>query len=89
MFHAIYPNPSMRRATMSFDLAEAAEVHLAIWSVDGRLVSRLVNGIYPGGHYTISWDGDDDQGNALPQGVYFARFTTNDYSKQQRLMLIR
>jgi FlgD Ig-like domain len=89
MFHAIYPNPSLRRATLSFDLAEAAEVQLVIWSVDGRMVSSLANGIYPGGHYVINWHGDDDQGHALPQGVYFARFTANAYSKQQRLMLIR
>jgi FlgD Ig-like domain len=89
MLYAAAPNPFAQQATLSFDLAEPAEVDLGIWSVDGRRLATLASGSYTAGHHQVAWHGLDGFGRSLPQGVYFARFRAGAYTSQQRVMLIR
>lgn len=65
-------------ATMSYDLPRATrETRIAIVSPDGRLV-RTLPGETTAGSHTLSWDGRDSQGNALPAGVYDVFVTAMD-----------
>jgi len=67
------PNPFGRVVDLSFRLAAAAPVRLAIYDLGGRRVSELVNGTAPAGDSRFEWDGRDERGATTPAGVYFAR----------------
>jgi hypothetical protein len=58
----VYPNPSTGAFTVSFAFAEPRQATLDVYSADGRLVSRIWNGVSAGEDLTV-----DEE---LPAGVY-------------------
>ena len=71
------PNPFHPRTTIPFRLEEAAEVRIDIWGLDGRLVRQLVRAHMPAGDHQAEWDGRDDAGRTLSNGVYFYRMSVD------------
>ena len=70
------PNPFNQRTTFQFSLAKSGPAELQVFSVDGRLVRTLSSGVRAAGEYHIEWDGRDDAGRSLHEGVYYARLST-------------
>ncbi|MBN2355493.1 hypothetical protein JXO59_05230 [candidate division KSB1 bacterium] len=72
---ANHPNPFASETTIAFYLTEmASEVKLGIHTVSGRLIRKIVlNDI--SGYNEVDWDGLDDEGNPVANGVYYLRFT--------------
>jgi len=83
------PNPFNPRTTVSFSLARPLAVALDVLDVQGRCVRRLAAGVLPAGEHAIAWDGCDDDGRALPSGVYLARLSGGGTSRQGKLVLVR
>lgn len=62
--------------TIRFATPQAAHVVLGVWSPDGESVVRtLVNGIISAGYYSVVWDGRNDAGGDLGDGIYPYRLT--------------
>jgi hypothetical protein len=80
------PNPFRGRASFRFGLARAGEVQLELYDVSGRRVRSLAGGTLAAGEHSASWDGRDQQGNAVAPGVYFVRLTTPSRSFHARLV---
>jgi len=76
-----YPNPFSQiprfagnpGTTISFALAEASRLSVAIYSITGRRVRELVNSEMNAGRHAIRWDGRDHDGNTVAAGIYFYR----------------
>jgi len=74
-----YPNPfapinSLNGTTTIFyDLPQEAFVALSIFNINGQLIRTLASGSKPAGKNFSRWDGKDDNGTALPNGVYLYR----------------
>ena len=79
-----YPNPFNPSTVISFELRDASFVKLVIYDVQGRVISRLVDGFKPAGIYEAVFDGSE-----LASGVYFARLTVGEFQAAQKLLLIR
>jgi hypothetical protein len=88
-FAPVAPNPFGRTTTMSFSLAQAGPVELAIYSVDGRRVKTLASGPRGVGVYRLAWDGTDDGGRPVQTGLYFARLTTPVGRFTRRLSMVK
>ena len=85
-----YPNPFNPRTTLSFDLARAGRVELAIYDLQGRWVRVLVSEVMPAGRHEVTWDGLDGRGRGLSSGMYFARAVLpGGVSAGRKLMLVR
>ena len=69
------PNPAAGASTISFTLARAGAVELAVYSATGRRVRTLVRGDTPAGMHTFTWAGDDDARRSVAPGLYYARLT--------------
>ncbi|MEL6443670.1 MAG: T9SS type A sorting domain-containing protein [Bacteroidota bacterium] len=80
---AAYPNPTPGRATLTFGLAEAAPVRLAVYDLLGRTVRRLDSPRAAGTH-AISLDL-----SRLPAGVYVVRLETAGRIETRRLTVTR
>ncbi len=69
-----YPNPMKRTTRFTFCLSEAATVTIKIYTVAGKLV-KVIAGIPATESFNydderLVWDGTDEQGNRLSNGVY-------------------
>mgnify|MGYP002388417185 CR=1 FL=1 len=88
-FSRISPNPFRANANMNFALSKGGAVELALYSVDGRLVRRLVHGTREAGQYQIGWDGRDEAGSLVPAGVYYARLVTQQGTFNRSLVYLK
>lgn len=88
-FSRVSPNPFRANANLSFALAQGGSVELALYSVDGRVVRRLVSGTREAGQYQVAWDGRDDAGSLAPAGVYYARLVTRQGSFHRSLVFLK
>jgi hypothetical protein len=67
------PDPFTRTTALSFGLARAGHAELTVQDIAGRRVRTLISGAHAAGQFTLAWNGDDDDGRALPPGVYLVR----------------
>ncbi|KPL06807.1 hypothetical protein AMJ86_07145, partial [bacterium SM23_57] len=71
-----YPNPFKSRTMITYTLTDQAteRVRIKIYTVSGRLIRTLFDPNHqPINYREIIWDGQDDDGNPVANGVYFAR----------------
>jgi len=84
-----FPNPFTNEATIRYSLPYATHVSLKIYDVSGRLVSKLVDGEIAPGIHELRWTGKDDVNRRCASGVYFVRFTTDQYKASKKMVLIK
>jgi hypothetical protein len=82
------PNPSSPDTRIRFDLPKAGPVGLSIYSVNGRLIRKLVNDTRPAGRHITSRDGRNDAGDKVGSGVYFYRLTAQGAEESRRMILL-
>jgi hypothetical protein len=83
------PNPFRSSALIAFTLPETARVTLGVYSVDGRRVATLLDGLVEAGHRRTSWSGRDDEGDPAPSGLYFIRLEAGAGSSVDKVVLLR
>ncbi len=84
-----FPNPFKFRAIIRYQLPVQSKVSLTIYDITGRAVRKLLDEVKEPGQHTIGWDGKDDRGKTLAQGIYFYCLKTNRFSETKRLVFIR
>lgn len=92
-----YPNPFSSSTHFTFQLNQDAEVEIKVFTVDGRLIRRIDGILGEAGFNMILWDGRDEEGDELANGVYLykiigrARVNGRDLKKEVigRLMVMR
>ena len=67
----LYPNPFNSETTLSFTVSAAGPLTLRLFDLNGR-VARDWSGHFEVGRHSLTWDGRDQEGNALASGVYLA-----------------
>ena len=82
--HSAFPNPFSSRATIRYELPEAAEVSLQVYDVLGRRVMTLADERKPAGVHETFFSA-----NGLSSGVYFYRIRAGDFTATRRMMLVR
>lgn len=85
----VHPNPFNPATTVSFELAEAGPVTLAIYGIDGRRVATLIDGWREAGLQEVVWRGLDHRGATVASGLYLARLEAAGQEQQRKLMLVR
>ena len=88
--HPCAPNPFNPRTLIRFDLPVAADAHLEIYDLAGRLVRTLVAGEHlPAGGHERAWSGRDRTGRPVAAGVYFYRLGAGTYTETRRMTLVK
>lgn len=83
------PNPFTIGTTLDFRLERSMSVSLDIFDSSGRRVANLLSGERASGDQSVGWDGRDDQGHALPSGIYWAVLDTPAGKSSRSLNLLR
>ena len=68
-----YPNPFTRQTTITCELTKPAKsVTVKIYTLTGRLIRQLKKEA-PAGFIQLKWDGKDDDGDEVANGVYYGK----------------
>ena len=85
-----FPNPSDNMAIIRYSLPKENEVSLIVYDIKGSIVRTLTRTqSQEPGVYTVVWDGCDEKGMQLPNGVYFYQLKTRDFSITKKMTLLR
>jgi hypothetical protein len=79
-----YPNPFNPTTTITYSLPKNNFVTLKIYDLLGREVTTLVNEEKHSGTYKITWNAQN-----IPSGVYFYRLTASEFSKVNKMILLK
>jgi len=86
-----YPNPFSNSTNISFNIPKFSEdLQLKIYNIKGQLVRKIFhsNAIHFSGE--VVWDGKDDHGRILSNGIYLYQLTGKNYtSKIIKMILLR
>ena len=84
-----YPNPFNPAVQIPYALPARAPVKLQVYNILGQQVQTLVNEMQDAGFYQLSWQGLNDQGEAVASGIYFIRLEAGALSKLQKVVLMK
>jgi hypothetical protein len=72
------PNPFRGATRLRYSVPREMRLSLSVYDRTGRRVKRLFSGLAQPGVRNAAWDGRDDQGRSVAQGVYFYRLESED-----------
>ena len=79
-----YPNPFNPETRLRFDLPEAADVKLDVYTITGQHVATLTDEYMPSGHHIITFDG-----TRLSSGVYIYRLRAGSVIQTRKMTLLK
>ena len=78
------PNPFRDATTVSFQLAEAGAVEVAVFDLLGRRIRTLADGFLSAGTHRVAFEA-----SGLPSGLYVIRFSAGGFVETQPMMRVR
>jgi hypothetical protein len=72
---AAYPNPFKSRTMFAYELPLPGSYRLMVYDVQGRRVRALADAFLESGPMKFLWDGNDETGTQVKEGVYFVRLS--------------
>ena len=77
-----YPNPFNPSTNISYTLQSTQFVSLSVFTITGRKILTLVNGLKSMGSYTVSFDASN-----LASGVYFYQMKAGNEQITRKMLL--
>ena len=84
-----HPNPFNPTTIITYDVPEAGEVRLEIYSLTGARVRTLVSEMHQAGSYQVTWDGRNNSGEQVTSGMYLYRMASRDFHQAKKMLLVR
>lgn len=79
-----YPNPFNPSTTIQFAIPIQSDVSVKVFDIFGREVATLVDETLAAGKYKVHFER-----NSLPNGTYFYRLVTDQFSQTKKLILLK
>jgi hypothetical protein len=84
-----YPNPFNPTTTIEYSIPKAGNVELVIFNIAGQKVRTLVNEKQDASFYKVVWDGRDDSGEFVSSGMYLYTINSGNFSKIEKMTLMK
>jgi len=85
----VAPNPFHGSTRIEFSLSTPKSVDVTVYTATGSRIRNLASGKQAARSYTLVWDGQDDAGRAVSDGVYYVRADLGGREITQRVVLVR
>lgn len=86
---SVYPNPFRDTAAVKYYLKNTGKAQIRIYDIRGRLVRALHDEVLPQGEHTAEWNGTDDAGKTVSNGIYYLYLQTAAGQSCKKLVLMR
>jgi len=83
------PNPFQSQTAIRYSLPAQSNVSLMIYDISGKQVKTLVDQYQTSGLYSINWNGENNQGRKVGQGIYFYVLKTDNDKMQKKMLMLR
>ena len=84
-----YPNPFNGETCISYFIPKQMPVTMKIYSINGGEIVTLINGNQHAGWHVVHWSGIDENGKAVPSGLYIYRLKTPAFTATRKLTYLR
>lgn len=84
-----YPNPFHSHITFSYKITNPGHSIITIYDIAGRKQKTLTDGYFAPGWYSVNWDGKDDKGRRLKNGMYLVNFQNNTNQVRTKIFFIK
>jgi len=88
-----YPNPFNPETVIRYRIPKLEQVlvpvELKIYNLLGSEVKTLVQKDQNAGYYSVVWDGKNSQGEAVSAGTYIYQIKAGNFSKTNKMLLLR
>ena len=84
-----FPNPFNPMTTIPSSLDLDGPVQMIIVDIRGREVRELVSENQLSGQHQVTWNSQNDQGQAVEAGVYFCSLQSGGRTEIQKLILVK
>ena len=83
-----YPNPFNNSTQIPYRVSTSGPVRLEIYNALGQPVRTLVDEIQAAGAYQIPWDGRDQRGERVANGVYLYRLQAGAVAQVRKMLVL-
>jgi hypothetical protein len=83
------PNPFSSFTAIRFFLGIQQHVDLTVYDAAGTLVKTLADTLMDGGLHEVLWNGTDQHGARMKNGIYFLTLSTESFQETSKSLLIR
>ncbi len=88
-----YPNPFNPITKINFqipaEVGDHATISLDIYNLLGEKVKSFVHESKSAGYYSIEWNGNDENANPAPSGIYVYRLQAGHFVASKRMVLMK
>jgi hypothetical protein len=85
----IAPNPAVGCINIDYSvMKDDGNITLKIFDNSGQCVASMLENNHGKGRHTLSWSGRDDNGEKLPQGVYFVEVRQSESYLRKKIILL-
>lgn len=85
----VSPNPFVANIQLRFSVLKPGFVKAVVYSAAGFKVTVLMKGQVAAGEQVVVWDGSDDKGLSVAEGVYFLRVQTPERTLSKKLIYLK
>jgi flagellar hook assembly protein FlgD len=75
----VLSNPFSNSTINSFSIMQSQKIAVSIFDVSGRLVKVLADENMQAGTHQLTWNANDEKGNALSAAIYFVKMSAGNY----------
>lgn len=86
---SVWPNPFTSSCRIAFSTDAKGPASLDIFNLRGQKVCTLAAGEFAKGAHEIAWNGTDDAGKPVANGVYLLRFESGQTKQNKRITIIK
>ncbi|MBN2001250.1 T9SS type A sorting domain-containing protein [candidate division KSB1 bacterium] len=87
--HQNYPNPFNPVTQISYSLSELQNVTLNIFNSSGQWITKLIDKQQGPGEYIVQWDGRDNRGSIVSNGIYLCKLECEGFSQTCKMIFMK
>jgi flagellar hook assembly protein FlgD len=84
-----YPNPFNPQTQIEYFVPRDGHVKLEIFNLLGQKIRTLVDREIKKGTHVVSWDGTNDQGTFVANGIYFCQLEAENSMSTNKMILLK
>lgn len=84
-----YPNPFNQSTLISYKLNNDMNLTLKTFDLQGNEIRTLLKKYQTSGHYSISWDGRNNNGKLMNSGIYIYRLSGDRRTQSRKMLFLK